>query len=248
MWEKERDNAVCALYFFLASVLQHSVAHLFIFRRPLSGRARAPTPRPSVLMPPFACPVGRASTSGRPAHQHQAGRAGVGRAPPHGGTSHRKVPPSKPSGARTPPRPTLGRPLPTRAPATRASAGGGSDGGDRDPKPQRPRARPPASGPAAWTTRERWVVAGLAAGALLVGPRLALLGAVALERTAVGVALALERALSTAFLSAFSLLAAGAGIALAGAAVYFFVLEVGRLGAGGAGVEEEEDEDEEEED
>ncbi len=79
------------------------------------------------------------------------------------------------------------------------------------------------------------MVAGLTAGLLLFGPRLLLFGAVAVERAAVNVALRLEAALSTAFLSAFSLLAAGAGVALVGALVYFFVLEEGRLGAGGGG-------------
>jgi hypothetical protein len=124
-----------------------------------------------------------------------------------------------------------------RAAGDRGEDGRADGGGAQPSSPPPPPSRPPRprTGPAGWTTRERWVVTGLAAGGILFGPRLLLLGAVALERGAVAVALAVERALSTAFLSAFSLLAAGAGVALAGAAVYFFVLEEGRLGAGGGG-------------
>jgi hypothetical protein len=123
---------------------------------------------------------------------------------------------------------------PTLAPSSK----GGGGGGDKEKKNKA------AARAGSWTVRERWVVAGLVAGLVVVGPRLALLGAVALERAAVGAALSVEAALSTAFLSAFSLLAAGAGVALAGAAVYFFVLEEGRLGAGQATEDEDGDEEE----
>ena len=79
------------------------------------------------------------------------------------------------------------------------------------------------------TGREKAVVSALAAGAIVFGPRLLVLGFVAAERTLLGVALGAERALGDAFLTSFTWLAAAAGFLLAGGVIYFLFLEDERL-------------------
>ena len=102
------------------------------------------------------------------------------------------------------------------------------DDDDDDARPS----RTPTNLLARWsvlTGREKAVVSALAAGALVFGPRLLVLGFVAAERALLGVALGTERALGAAFLTSFTWLTAAAGFLLAGGLIYIFVLEDERL-------------------